>query len=142
MATELKVEALQDIMALKEPARSTRIREWVEEFSVEEGDAVLLKPVKGSGMQVMVAGKKMAFPPSGQRVGRRRAIALLRDYGPNGKYVGVDRKTGMTPAVLQAMSPDDKKKWEGAEFDFNDNYLIHVPPGADIEEEVETIENG
>lgn len=139
MATELKKETLQDIMALREPERTVRLQAWVEEFDEEDGDTVLLKPVKGSGMQVMVKGKKMSFPPRGQRVGRRRAIPLMRDYGPNGKYVGVDRKTGMTASVLQGMSREDKQKWGDAEFDFDDNYLIHVPSGA--EEEVGETEN-
>lgn len=137
MATQLKPEALQDILEMKEPYRTERIHEWVDEFSLEDGDTVLLKPAQGSGMKVMVNGKSMNFPPRGQKVGRRRALALMRDYGPKGKYIGMDRTTGMTKAQFATMKPEDKERWKDYEFDFNENYLIHVPSEQDEVEETE-----
>lgn len=137
MATQVAQETLQDILAMPEPERTWRLEEWVNEYDAEYGDTILIKPAKGSGLQVIVDGSKQNFPPKGQRVGRRRAITLLRKYGERGIYRNVDRATGMTPARLNSLSNEEKNKWKGYEFDFNDNYLVHVPDGTQVEEETE-----
>jgi hypothetical protein len=143
MAVQLKDETLQDILSLVEPDRSIRLREWVNEFDPEEGDSILLRPVRGSGMQIPSDGKSMSFGPRGKRIGRRRAISLLMEYGPDGQYIGVDRKTGMTAAKFATMSGEEKQKWDGTQFNFNENYLVHVPRGTEeVDETEETEDNG
>jgi hypothetical protein len=137
--------ALQDILAMEEPERTHTLQAWVGEYDYKHGGNVLLKMASGRGAKLKAEnGEVINIPPRGHRVAREVALRLMLDFGRSGQYYGIDRATGVTPAQWRAFHPDTKKAFEGYEFQFMTDYVIHVPdlPNIDAEDEGELDDNG
>lgn len=117
-------QALDDILALKEPERTHALTEWVD-----NGEPIILKAQRAP-WRVVHDGKVYNISAKGRTVDRRAAVYLLLKYGKNGKYYNVDQATGINPNVknqIEARDDESTKYWRkrGLPEKFETNYLYH-----------------
>lgn len=128
LPVRVRPAALQDILASEEPYRTHWVQEFLEEYDYKHGGTVKLQMKSGRGKKVMMDnGEVINIVPRGTTVAREAALQILLDYGYAGTYHGIDRATGVSESAWRAMHPETKKTFEGYEFNFNNDYVIHVP---------------
>lgn len=133
---------LQDILAMPEPERTYYIKAWIDYGQYDdEGGMVKLRNPEGKVVRIPYGGKGkyMTFPFTGKEVSRRAALQIIRDFGANGYYHGIDMATGMSRDAWEALKIGDKEiaaQYKEDRFSFNDHHLEQVPYGA-ISDEVD-----
>lgn len=137
MSVATKTETLDSILALREPRRTERLQEWVEEFDEKYSGEVLIRAHNRKPVTIRLAnGKTFNISPQGRRMHRKEAIPALMRYGINGQYTGKDQRTGLSRTAFENMNPEGKAIYKGYKFEFFDDYLVHVPDDiAEAEEE-------
>lgn len=131
---------LQDILVMSEPERTHYLKAWIDYGQYDEnGGQVKLRTPDRKNMRVPHGGrgKYMTFPYQGKEVSRMVALQLLREFGENGFYHGIDMATGMSEdawTALQHTSPEVAAQYKNRTLEFNTNYLIQVPYGESAEE--------
>jgi hypothetical protein len=134
MSTVATERSLDEILGLSEPYKTNALTAWIE-----SDEPVKIKASK-TPFKVRVQGKDYNFGPAGRVVGRRTAISLLSDYGKDGKYVGMDRETGLTRTSANAiLSREDEstKFWQRRGLpDFSNvgTYLYHEVEDEEAED--------
>jgi hypothetical protein len=138
MSVATKTETLDSILAMKEPKRTERLQQWVDEFDDQHSGEVLIRAHNRKPVNIRLAnGKTFHISPQGRRMNRKEAIPALMRYGINGQYTGKDQRTGLSRTAYENMNPEGKAIYKGYKFDFFDDYLVHVPDGEAEEEETE-----
>jgi hypothetical protein len=132
---------LQDILVMPEPKRTHYLKAWVDYGQyADDGGMVKLRTPDRKRLEVTFGGrgKKMVFPYVGKEVSRLQALQLLRDFGENGFYRGLDMATGMSEEAwetIQVREPDLAKQLGKRKLEFINNYLEQVPYGEESEED-------
>lgn len=131
---------LQDILAMPEPQRTYYLRAWVEYGNVgdDEGGVIKIATSDRRPTTIPSGNKTLNISPKGKRVQRLAAIRLLMDFGLNGLHYGRDLATGMSRddwETMQYQNPELANRYKNHRFQFNENYLIQVPIGADSDDE-------
>ena len=137
MSVATKSETLDDILAMREPRRTERLQEWVQEFDEKHAGEVLIRAHNRKPVTIRLAsGKTFRISPQGRRMNRKEAIPALMRYGINGQYTGKDQRTGLSRTAYENMNPEGKAIYKGYKFEFFDDYLVHVSDDiAEAEEE-------
>ncbi len=132
---------LQDILSMPEPERTHYLKAWIDYGQYDENGGVKLRTPDRKPLSVPFGGKGklMVFPYQGKIVSRLQALQLLREFGVNGFYRGVDMATGMSEEAwetMQVREPEISKQFAKRKLEFINNYLEQVPfgEGTDVEE--------
>ncbi len=130
---------IQDILRMTEPRRTYYIKAWIDYGQYDEnGGMVKLRNPERKRAEIPYGGKgkKMVFPFTGKQVARITALDIIRNFGPDGYYRGIDMATGMSRESWEALKIGEKdiaRQYKEEQFHFDENYLEQVPYGAEEE---------
>lgn len=143
------VNRLDDILFRLETGslrQKKALEEWLLNYAIEEGGAVMLRPLKlsdhsaASGFKVRLDGKEISFPPRGRRVEKRMAVRLLQRHGLRGRYTGRDQASGLSQDQIDSW-PEELlrtiRAYREDKLSVNEIYLSHITEEMLAQEEHE-----
>jgi len=127
---------LADIMSTGYPERARVLEAWVT-AGQEDPEGGLIKLRTSDGKELVTTrydkrtGKPIVIGPNGRKVPRKLAIELWYDYGPEGRYRGIDQATGYSRSAWVAFKNRNPEQAAlivaalGHEPRFIENHIVH-----------------